>query len=244
MPCYQSNNAPSGYGKIGTGGYATEAECLQACKEGACCNGTTCTVKPQCQCNAAAGECFKGVGTTCEPNPCTGTEDTNTVAPFVTATIRAIPRAGSVGLASLAQGTFMLSPVFSDCGLLRYEYRTENIVTLTAQDTGKTMQVDLGVIFLVEPIATPPVWLFVVEGPNSLVENGSSTSTSPIDGVNYYINNAAFCLGRTGSNLQIGAFDPRVPFSFNQTTGTIFGLCGGYPGYAVEFSITSTNPLP
>jgi len=72
MPCYQSNNAPSGYGKIGTGGYATEAECLQACKEGACCNGTTCSVKPQCQCNAAAGEVFRGVGTDCDPNPCVG----------------------------------------------------------------------------------------------------------------------------------------------------------------------------
>ena len=70
MPCYQSNNVPSGYGKIGTGGFATEADCLNACKEGACCNGTTCSVKPQCQCDAAAGEVFKGIGTVCSPNPC------------------------------------------------------------------------------------------------------------------------------------------------------------------------------
>jgi len=52
-----------------SGGYTTEAECLQACKEGACCEGTTCTVKPQCQCQGT-GETFKGVGTTCSPNPC------------------------------------------------------------------------------------------------------------------------------------------------------------------------------
>lgn len=70
MPCYQAGNVPAGYVPIGSGSYATEAECLQACKEGACCNGTTCSVKPQCQCNAAAGEVFKGVGTVCSPNPC------------------------------------------------------------------------------------------------------------------------------------------------------------------------------
>lgn len=83
MPCYQSNNVPSGYGKIGTGGYATEAECLQACKEGACCNGTTCSVKPQCQCDAAAGEVFKGVGTTCEPASCFFCENWGSLTPEV-----------------------------------------------------------------------------------------------------------------------------------------------------------------
>jgi hypothetical protein len=70
MPCYQSSNVPSGYGKIGTGGYATEAECLEACKEGACCNGSTCSVKPQCQCDESQGFGFQGVGTSCSPNPC------------------------------------------------------------------------------------------------------------------------------------------------------------------------------
>jgi len=67
MPCRQvstfSGTAAS------SGSYRTEADCLNACKEGACCNGTTCSVKPQCQCNAAAGEVFKGVGTVCSPNP-------------------------------------------------------------------------------------------------------------------------------------------------------------------------------
>jgi hypothetical protein len=36
---------------------------------GACCEGTTCSVKPQCQCQGT-GKTFKGVGTTCSPNPC------------------------------------------------------------------------------------------------------------------------------------------------------------------------------
>jgi hypothetical protein len=69
MTCYQSTNLPSGFSTTGRTSYATEADCLQACKEGACCEGTTCTVKPQCQCQGA-GKTFKGVGTTCTPNPC------------------------------------------------------------------------------------------------------------------------------------------------------------------------------
>jgi hypothetical protein len=52
-----------------SGSYRTEAECNQACQEGACCEGTTCTVKPQCQCQGA-GQTFKGVGTVCDGNPC------------------------------------------------------------------------------------------------------------------------------------------------------------------------------
>ena len=70
MPCYKADEQPTGWIQKSTGAFATEAECLEACKEGACCNGTTCSVKPQCQCDAAAGEVFKGVGTVCSPNPC------------------------------------------------------------------------------------------------------------------------------------------------------------------------------
>lgn len=71
MPCRQAStyNGVSGSGQSGGGGYATEADCLNACKEGACCDGTTCSVKPQCQCQGT-GKTFKGVGTTCAPNPC------------------------------------------------------------------------------------------------------------------------------------------------------------------------------
>jgi hypothetical protein len=69
MPCYQSTNLPSGVTTTGRTSYATEADCNQACKEGACCEGTSCTVKPQCQCQGT-GKTFKGVGTVCAPNPC------------------------------------------------------------------------------------------------------------------------------------------------------------------------------
>ena len=69
MPCYQSTNLPSGITTTGRTSYKTEADCLQACREGACCEGTTCSVKPQCQCQGT-GKTFKGVGTTCSPNPC------------------------------------------------------------------------------------------------------------------------------------------------------------------------------
>lgn len=66
MPCRQVStfNGTPGSGQPGGGGFATEADCLQACKEGACCEGTTCSVKPQCQCQGA-GQTFRGVGTTC-----------------------------------------------------------------------------------------------------------------------------------------------------------------------------------
>ena len=59
MPCRQAStyNGVSGSGQSGGGGYATEAECLQACKEGACCEGATCSVKPQCQCQCTTGRC-------------------------------------------------------------------------------------------------------------------------------------------------------------------------------------------
>ena len=46
-----------------------DIDCCEDEPEGACCEGTTCTVKPQCQCQGT-GKVFKGVGTTCTPNPC------------------------------------------------------------------------------------------------------------------------------------------------------------------------------
>jgi len=57
MPCYQPSNFPTGFAATGRTGYKTEAECNQACREGACCEGTTCTVKPQCQCQCTEGRC-------------------------------------------------------------------------------------------------------------------------------------------------------------------------------------------
>ena len=57
MPCYQSSSLPSGTTTAGRTPYKTQADCLNACKEGACCEGTTCTVKPQCQCRCASNSC-------------------------------------------------------------------------------------------------------------------------------------------------------------------------------------------
>jgi hypothetical protein len=59
MPCRQVSTyeGTTGSGKAGGGGHATEADCNQACREGACCEGTTCTVKPACQCKCASGSC-------------------------------------------------------------------------------------------------------------------------------------------------------------------------------------------
>jgi len=68
MPCIKAS-ASAGSSTSTGASYATEAQCLQACKEGACCEGTACSVTPQCQCQGT-GKVFKGVGTTCDPNPC------------------------------------------------------------------------------------------------------------------------------------------------------------------------------
>jgi hypothetical protein len=63
MTCYQSSTvaaSPSVKRAVDRGltRYTTEADCLQACKEGACCEGTTCSVKPQCQCvDTSLGSC-------------------------------------------------------------------------------------------------------------------------------------------------------------------------------------------
>ena len=64
MACFKlSPTSPFGSARL-SGSYTTEAECNQACREGACCEGTSCSVQPQCQCQGA-GKTFKGVGTAC-----------------------------------------------------------------------------------------------------------------------------------------------------------------------------------
>jgi hypothetical protein len=63
MPCRQASTFNGT--AASSGSYRTEAECNQACQEGACCEGTVCAVKPQCQCQGA-GQTFQGVGTTCD----------------------------------------------------------------------------------------------------------------------------------------------------------------------------------
>ena len=51
--------------------------------DGACCEGTACSVKPQCQCQGT-GKTFKGVGTTCTPNPCVNDPCVNSCTPLQT----------------------------------------------------------------------------------------------------------------------------------------------------------------
>lgn len=68
MPCYQASNYPGGV-PAGAVSHATLEDCTEYCKEGACCEGATCSIKPQCQCQGA-NQVFEGVGTTCTPNPC------------------------------------------------------------------------------------------------------------------------------------------------------------------------------
>jgi hypothetical protein len=69
MGCYKATSLPSGVTTAGRTSYKTEAECNQGCKEGACCNGASCSVKPACQCQGT-GQVFKGVGTVCTTNLC------------------------------------------------------------------------------------------------------------------------------------------------------------------------------
>ena len=81
MPCYQPTNFPPGFTTTGRTSYKTEAECNQACQEGACCEGTTCTVTPQCQCQGT-GKTFKGVGTVCAAATCCKTCQTSCTSPM------------------------------------------------------------------------------------------------------------------------------------------------------------------
>jgi hypothetical protein len=55
MPCRQVSTFNGT--AASSGSYRTEAECNQACREGACCEGTTCSVKPACQCQCTSGSC-------------------------------------------------------------------------------------------------------------------------------------------------------------------------------------------
>ena len=69
MPCFNTSTRAIATGVSGTT-YATEADCLNACKEGACCESNgTCSIKPACQCQGA-GKVFKGVGTACGTGAC------------------------------------------------------------------------------------------------------------------------------------------------------------------------------
>lgn len=64
MGCYQFNSGTAAAASFGVSGEAasltrhrTQEDCLNACKEGACCEGGSCTVKPKCRCQCTAGSC-------------------------------------------------------------------------------------------------------------------------------------------------------------------------------------------
>jgi hypothetical protein len=112
MPCRELKTfeGKSGFGANDASGYATEADCLNACNEGACCEGTTCSIKPQCQCQGA-GQVFKGVGTACSPNPCLACVDA----------LRLLPKAFTVTISNLTDpnladfsGTHVVTQFFQD----------------------------------------------------------------------------------------------------------------------------------
>lgn len=81
MPCRQSSTNGGLTSTIGP--YSSEADCRNRCVEGACCEGTTCSVKPQCQCQGT-GKTFKGVGTTCTATTCCDCADGYTKSLFAT----------------------------------------------------------------------------------------------------------------------------------------------------------------
>jgi hypothetical protein len=110
MPCYQSTNLPSGVTTTGRTSYRTEADCLNACKEGACCEGTTCSVKPACQCQGT-GQVFKGVGTVC-----------------ITSDILCC-KAGAAGTRT---GTELCEPLNSACGCAAGSYQAASSGDCTA----------------------------------------------------------------------------------------------------------------
>ena len=121
MPCYQPSNSPPGFTTTGRTSYATEAECNQACKEGACCEGTTCTVKPQCQCQGT-GKTFKGVGTVCSPNPCCGCDFNIPFSLSIAFEKLLLQNAGrrkvcDIAWAVTASGVISPIPVFGNAGI-------------------------------------------------------------------------------------------------------------------------------
>jgi hypothetical protein len=100
MPCYKASNYPGGV-PAGTVSHATLEDCTEYCNEGACCEGTTCSIKPQCQCQGE-GQVFKGVGTVCSPNPCSALIcecdlDDNSIANASAVTLSAISASFSSG---------------------------------------------------------------------------------------------------------------------------------------------------
>lgn len=153
MPCRQvaTYNGKFGTGQPTGGGYATEADCLNACKEGACCQGTTCSVKPQCQCQGA-NQNFRGVGTVCTATTCTGClacvgkEIPATVSLSITIDASTIPSQHAhltAQIRAAVDGTWTLSKGTFQNGRQDYIYEQGNVVGPNSTKNG----IALGVTF-------------------------------------------------------------------------------------------------
>jgi len=125
MPCFKAGTIGTGAKQaVSTGPFATEAECNNACKEGACCESTTCSVKPQCQCQGT-GQVFKGVGTVCSPNPCDPCATACGGAPSPTTLTATI--SGYSGLEFIGKsinGTYTLTRTQASCLSYLYQEQT------------------------------------------------------------------------------------------------------------------------
>lgn len=71
MGCYKAADIPAGFSKAGRPWFsaADYKRCISYCVEGVCCQGTTCAVKPECQCINEGGV-YRGQGTLCSENLC------------------------------------------------------------------------------------------------------------------------------------------------------------------------------
>lgn len=242
MPCYKSGDLVPEFHTAGKGSYATEAECLEACKEGACCNGTTCSVKPQCQCNAEAGEVFNGVGTTC---PCT----------FNTSMLLTIAElsdpAGGIGTSPLALGVFNLLPVHDGCIFREYRYlNARPPKTFTSSDGSFARVVPMDVQFRIFQFRGE--WRVSMLAPSRIDEETDAGVVSP--DLDYYLTNCAVGNGQStvgfGDSLEAfgrGPFSLCAPYSISLSTGTnLRAACfSSYPYHAYSYSIEPVlNPLP
>jgi hypothetical protein len=111
MPCSQRSTLTNSTGftiNPTSGGYATEADCLNACKEGACCERTTCSVKPACQCQGT-GKTFKGVGTVCTELSCC-TLFTNGCSPPFTGVALSFPTTITASVSADQDATWPFAP--------------------------------------------------------------------------------------------------------------------------------------
>lgn len=117
---------------------------------GACCNGATCTITRHIDCQGS-GQSFKGIGTVCSPNPCSGCDPCpgKTLPDFVTVSIHvdiahANTQAGRTGvtgehLESRVGGTYILPVVSSDETFRIFDYFSSGLTFPPLNGTNVTV---------------------------------------------------------------------------------------------------------